>query len=149
MLLRVCTEHLVRILGKGSDALDKQLVGNIKKICKGIAIYDLIVLVVLFVIRKASFSTVGGLLAGSIVSIIALILLAKNIETLVGKDKVKASLSATFGYIIRMILYAAILLFAAINKSINLYTVALGLISTSLTIRAQAFVQKKIGRKEI
>lgn len=148
MLLQVYIEPLARIIRKGSDALDKQLLENIKRICKGIAIYDIVIVVVLFAISKASFSTIGGLVAGSIVSIIALFLLARNIETIVGRDKMKASISATFGYIIRMAVYAAILLYAAITKNISVYTVALGLISTSIVIRIQAALQKKIGRKE-
>lgn len=128
--------------------MDKQLVENIKKICKGIVLYDIIVIIFLFAIRKESFSTVGGLIAGSLISVISLVILAKNIEIVVDKKKTKARLAAAFGYLIRMSLYAAVLLFAAINKSINIYTVAVGLISTGLTIRVQAVLQKKIKRKE-
>ena len=142
------TGHFSHILRKGSDALDKTVLDNIKKIFLGIGVYDCIGVLVLFVIRKASFSTIGGLIAGSAVSIVALLMLAKNIIDLVGKDKGKASLSAMFGYVLRVTLYAAILVFAAVNKSINIYTVAAGLISTSVVIKVQHLILKKTKGKE-
>lgn len=128
--------------------MDKQLIENIKKIYLGIAIYDIIVLIVLAIISKFDFSTVGGLIAGSIVSMIALFLLAKNIEALVDKEKTKASFFAVFGYLIRFAMYAAVLVYAATTKNINVYTVAVGLISTSIVIRVQGLILKKKHRKE-
>lgn len=116
---------------------------NIKQISKGILIYDIVGIAILFVIQKATLATVGGLIVGSGISIVALIMLAKNIETVVGKNKAKATLAATFGYSIRLALYAAILAFAALNKSINVYTVAFGLISTSIVIKVQQLLLKK------
>ena len=67
---------------------------------------------------------------------------------MVDKDKGKASVKAVFGYVLRLSLYAAILIFAAVTKYINIYTVALGLISTSLVIKVQNLVFKKNRRKE-
>lgn len=128
--------------------MDRGVLDSIKKILIGIGVYDIVVLVILFLIKKASFSTIGGLIAGSAVSIIALLMLTKNVLDLVDKDKGKASVAAVFGYLMRLTLYAAILIFAAVNKSINIYTVAVGLISTSLVIKVQNLVLKKNRRKE-
>ena len=128
--------------------MDRGVLDSIKKILIGIGVYDIVVLVILFLIKKASFSTIGGLIAGSVVSVIALLMLTKNVLDLVDKDKGKASVAAVFGYLMRLTLYAAILIFAAVNKSINIYTVAVGLISTSLVIKVQNLVLKKNRRKE-
>ncbi|MBC2577969.1 ATP synthase subunit I [Peptostreptococcus russellii] len=128
--------------------MDITVLNSIKKILIGMGIYDIVVLVILFVIRKASFSTIGGLLAGSIISVIALLMLTKNVVDLVDKDKGKASVGAVFGYLLRLSLYAAILIFAAVTEYISIYTVAVGLISTSLVIKAQNLVLKKNRRKE-
>lgn len=128
--------------------MDITVLNSIKKILIGMGIYDIVVLVILFVIRKASFSTIGGLLAGSIISVIALLMLTKSVVDLVDKDKGKASVGAVFGYLLRLSLYAAILIFAAVTEYISIYTVAVGLISTSLVIKAQNLVLKKNRRKE-
>lgn len=128
--------------------MDSAVLGSIKKILIGMGIYDIVVLVILFVIRKASFSTIGGLLAGSVISVVALLMLTKNVVDLVDKDKGRASIAAVFGYLLRLSLYAAILIFAAITEYISIYTVAVGLISTSLVIKAQSLVFKKNRRKE-
>ncbi len=128
--------------------MDRIVLDSIKKILLGMGIYDIIVLVVLFLIKKASFSTIGGILAGTFVAAIALFMLTKNIVDMVDKDKGKASVKAVFGYVLRLSLYAAILIFAAVTKYINIYTVALGLISTSLVIKVQNLVFKKNRRKE-
>lgn len=128
--------------------MDITVLNSIKKILIGMGIYDIVVLVILFVIRKAFFSTIGGLLAGSIISVIALLMLTKNVVDLVDKDKGKASVGAVFGYLLRLSLYAAILIFAAVTEYISIYTVAVGLISTSLVIKAQNLVLKKNRRKE-
>lgn len=128
--------------------MDITVLNSIKKILIGMGIYDIVFLVILFVIRKASFSTIGGLLAGSIISVIALLMLTKNVVDLVDKDKGKASVGAVFGYLLRLSLYAAILIFAAVTEYISIYTVAVGLISTSLVIKAQNLVLKKNRRKE-
>ena len=128
--------------------MDRGVLDSIKKILIGIGVYDIVVLVILFLIKKASFSTIGGLIAGSAVSIIALLMLTKNVLDLVDKDKGKASVGAVFGYLLRLSLYAAILIFAAVTEYISIYTVAVGLISTSLVIKAQNLVLKKNRRKE-
>ncbi len=133
---------------KGSEKLDRQLLENIKKIYSGIFIYNIVGILILFVIKKASVNTVGGLIAGSVVSMIALFLLARNIEALVEKEKRKAGFVAAFGYIIRLTMYAAVLIYAALSKNINIYTVAIGLISTNIVIKTQQLVFKKKHRKE-
>ena len=123
--------------------MDRQLIENIKKIYKGIAIYDVIVIVVMLVIKKFNIPNVGGVIAGSIVAMISLFLLARSIETTVNKTKGMVRALAGFGYMIRMAMYGAVLVFAATTKNINVYTVAIGLISTSIVIRVQQLLIKK------
>lgn len=117
--------------------MDKQVVDNIKKVYLGILIYDILGILILFVIKKASFSTIVGLILGSVVSMIAFYMLAISIISMVEKDKKRAILASTFGYSARFLLYGAVLVFAALNDSVNIYTVAFGIISTSLVIRVQ------------
>ncbi|MGP1557027.1 ATP synthase subunit I [Peptostreptococcus stomatis] len=117
--------------------MDKQLMENLKKIYIGIGVYDLVGLVVIAVIGKASVSTMAGLIAGSIVAMLGLFSIAKNLDGLGDRDKTKATLSSLGGYAFRIFIYGAILVFAATTKHINVYTVAFGLISTNIVIKAQ------------
>lgn len=119
------------------------MIKDIKKIYLGILVYDIIGSVLLLISSKASLATVGGLVAGSVVSMIALLMLAKNIMDIVDKNKGKAMFAAVFGYLIRFSLYAAILVYAAITKNINVFTVAAGLLSTNIVIKMQELVLKK------
>lgn len=123
--------------------MDRQLLENLKTIYKGMLVYDIVCIIAIFALQKGSVETIGGLIAGTLVSMVALFMLARNIESYVGRDKVKAAFSATFGFLFRLALYAAILVFAAITKHISVYTVALGLISTNLVIKIQQLIFKK------
>jgi len=105
---------------------------NLKKIYMGIGVYDLVGLLLIAIIGKASVSTMAGLLAGSIVAMLALFSIAKNLDGLGNRDKKSATLSSMGSYAFR-----AVLVFAATTKHINVYTVALGLISTNIVIKAQ------------
>ncbi len=103
----------------------------------GIGVYDLVGLVVIVLIGKASVSTMAGLIAGSIVAMLGLLSIAKNLDGLGDRDKTRATLSSLGSYVFRIFIYGAILVFAAITKHINVYTVAFGLISTNIVIKAQ------------
>ena len=78
--------------------MDKQIANDLKKIMQGILIYDILGILVLIVIMKATLATIGGLLLGSLTSIVALIMIARNVIGLVEREKVKAALTATAGY---------------------------------------------------
>lgn len=129
--------------------MDKVVLDSIKKVYLGIVVYDIIGMLVLFIIKKMSFSTAMGLIAGSVVAMLTFFMLAKSIISYVEKDKKRAMLSNMFGYVSRLAIYAAILLYAAITKQINVFTVAAGLISTSIVIKFQNLVLTKFNRKEI
>ena len=75
--------------------MDKQLIENLKKIYIGIGVYDLVGLVVIALIGKASVSTMAGLIAGSIVAMLGLFSIAKNLDGLGDRDKTKACLLYT------------------------------------------------------
>lgn len=110
---------------------------NLKKIYIGIGVYDLVGLFLIAIIGKASVSTMAGLLAGSIVAMLALFSIAKNLDGLGNRDKKSATLSSMGSYAFRIFIYGAVLVFAATTKHINVYTVALGLISTNIVIKTQ------------
>lgn len=129
--------------------MDKKVLDSIKHVYLGILAYDVIGILILFIIKQSSFSMIGGLIAGSIISMITFFILAQNIVSYVNKDKRKAAISNMFGYTIRLALYASILIYAAITKNINIFTVAIGLLSTSMVIKFQNLVLPKIKRKEI
>lgn len=128
--------------------MDKKVLKDIQKVIFGTVIYNIVGIIFLFIIQKASLNTICGLLAGSIVSVLGFLMMAKNVIDFVEKEKVKASLSALGGYSLRLILYAAILIFAAVSKSINIFTVAFGLISISFVVKIQSLMEKISGRKE-
>lgn len=125
--------------------MDKQVINDIKKIVQGILIYDLLGILILMIIMKATLATVGGLLLGSFTSIVALVMIARNVIGLVEREKVKASLTATAGYSARLLMYAAVLIFAAKTAYVNVFTTFFGLISVSLVIKVQQLILKKRG----
>lgn len=127
---------------RGSDALDKQILANIKKVSVGVAIYFAVVTLVLLIIQKLTFSTEVGLLVGCLVSLMALFSIARGMVAFVEKDTGKATFSAVFGYFSRFLIYAIVLVFAGKTGYINVFTVALGLISVSLVIKAQEIFSK-------
>ncbi|SFE23150.1 ATP synthase I chain [Peptostreptococcus sp. D1] len=127
--------------------MDKQLLDSLMKIYKGIVVYDIIVIIALFFFKYFSIKYVGGLIAGSLVAMVALFMMARNIESVVDK-KTNAKLWASLGYMSRILLYGAILIFAAVSKHINIYTAAVGLISTNIVIKAQQLLSKLNKGKE-
>ena len=62
-----------------NNLLDKQIANDLKKIMQGILIYDILGILILIVIMKATLATIGGLLLGSLTSIVALIMIARNV----------------------------------------------------------------------
>lgn len=123
--------------------MDRQLLDTLKNIYKGMVVYDLLCIIVLFIAGMGNLKTIGGVVCGTLVSMVTLFMLAKNIEAYVGKEKMKAAFSSVFGFFFRFAAYAAILVFAAVTKHINLYTTALGLISTNLVIKIQQLILKR------
>ena len=121
----------------GSGALDKQLIENLKKIYRGIGVYDLVGFLVIALLGKATVSNILGLIAGSLVAALALFSIAKNLDGLGDRDKTRATLSSLGSYAFRIFIYGAVLVFAATTKYINVYTVAFGLISTNIVIKVQ------------
>ena len=128
-----------------NNLLDKQVANDLKKIMQGILIYDILGILILIVIMKATLATIGGLLLGSLTSIVALIMIARNVIGLVEREKVKAALTATAGYSARLLMYAAVLIFAAKTQYVNVFTTFFGLISVSLVIKAQQLILRKRG----
>lgn len=128
--------------------MDRQLLNNLKKIYIGIVVYDFVVAIILILVKKFSIEYVGGLVVGSLVAMLALYMMARNIESIVDSTKNSARIFAGLGYMFRVFLYGAVLVFAAITKHINVYTVAVGLISTNIVIKIQQLVLKKNKGKE-
>nr|WP_314278446.1 ATP synthase subunit I [uncultured Peptostreptococcus sp.] len=117
--------------------MDKQLIENLKKIYRGIGVYDLVGFLVIALLGKATVSNILGLIAGSLVAALALFSIAKNLDGLGDRDKTRATLSSLGSYAFRIFIYGAVLVFAATTKYINVYTVAFGLISTNIVIKVQ------------
>ena len=117
--------------------MDKQLIENLKKIYRGIGVYDLVGFLVIALLGKATVSNILGLIAGSLIAALALFSIAKNLDGLGDRDKTRATLSSLGSYAFRIFIYGAVLVFAATTKYINVYTVAFGLISTNIVIKVQ------------
>lgn len=122
--------------------MDKQILKDIKNIMQGILIYDIVGILLLLLLKKLTLATVGGLLLGSLISIVALLMIAKNMVGLVEKEKVGAAVTATAGYAVRLLMYAAVLVFAAKTRYVNVFTVFFGLISVSMVIKVEQLVLK-------
>ena len=124
--------------------MDKQLIENLKKIYRGIGVYDLVGFLVIALLGKATVSNILGLIAGSLIAALALFSIAKNLDGLGDRDKTRATLSSLGSYAFRIFIYGAVLVFAATTKYINVYTVAFGLISTNIVIKVQNLLGGKI-----
>jgi hypothetical protein len=131
--------------------LDANLKKQVTSISKGIVIYDVVVMVILFIISQLNKPMVMGLIFGSLIAILAFRLMAINIESSLTKavegGKSKAKLGMMFGFTSRVVIYAVVLIVSVKNPAINVLGTAIGLISTQLVILIKKSVIDKFAER--
>ena len=134
--------------------MDYSLKKQLKSVSKGIITFDIVVLVLLFIldvllkvklegklfsnILSFDIASVLGLLIGSVVSEFNFYTLTVATETLVSNKADKmVGLKFAGGYILRFGLYAVVLFIGAKLESVSMFTAALGLLSVQIVLLLQ------------
>lgn len=132
--------------------MDKNIIKQIKSVIKGIAIFDIVVIIALGVHSKIApventiisnalnlnISAILGLLVGSLVSIFNFYMLASSTENMVNQaGKTMVQLKFVGGYFLRFMIYAVVLFISAKLDSISMFTAVLGLLSTQIVLLVQ------------
>ena len=128
--------------------MDKKLIDEIKYIAKGVVIFNLIALVILFVISAFNMKVFLGLIFGSIIATFNVILLAKSIEKAVTMPANKAQIYTTSTYLLRMLIVGIVLVVSIKAPHLSVIGVVIGLISPKFVILIKPFVMNKLNRKE-
>ena len=128
--------------------MNGNLQGEIKRVTKGIVAYDLLILIVLALTFNFDKSMILGLIFGTIIAILNFRLLAVSVTKVVSMPSTKAQIYASSQYLIRMIITAVVLFVAATAPHLNIFTTAIGLLSTKFVILTQKLLIEKVKRKE-
>ena len=128
--------------------MDDKLIYEIKYIAKGVLIFNLIALAIFFIISALNIKIFLGLIFGTIISVLNIILLAKSIEKSVTMPANKAQIYTTSTYLLRMFIVAIVLIASVKVPNLSLIGVVIGLISPKFVILLKPFITNKPNRKE-
>lgn len=128
--------------------MDDKLIYEIKYIAKGVLIFNLIALAIFFIISALNMKIFLGLIFGTIISVLNIILLAKSIEKSVTMPANKAQIYTTSTYLLRMFIVAIVLIASVKVPNLSLIGVVIGLISPKFVILLKPFITNKPNRKE-
>lgn len=128
--------------------MNDKLIDEIKYIAKGVLIFNLIVLAIFLIISALDMKMFLGLMFGTIIAILNIILLAKSIEKSVTMPVNKAQIYTTSTYLLRMIIVAIVLIVSVKASHLSLIGVVIGLISPKFSILVKPFIMNKLDRKE-
>lgn len=128
--------------------MNDKLIDEIKYIARGIFIFDLIVLTIFLITNVLDMKMFFGLLFGTVISILNIILLAKSIEKSVTMPANKAQIYTTSTYLLRMIIVAIVLIVSVKSSHLSVIGVVIGLISPKFVIFVKPFIMKRLDRKE-
>ncbi|TQQ83987.1 hypothetical protein EXD82_08805 [Peptacetobacter hominis] len=133
--------------------MDNCLKKQIKSVAKGIAVFDIVVMAVIFAVSKVvsdqrsnpliselgkfDIASVSGILLGSIVAIFNFYMLTSATENLVNSRTGGSGVQFAGGYFLRFALCAVVLLIGAKVDSVSMLTAALGLLSTQIVLMVQ------------
>ena len=120
--------------------MDNKLQEEIKKLTKGIIVYDLLILLALAITFNLNKQMVLGLVFGT--------LLAITINKAVSMPSTKAQIYSSSQYLIRMAIMAVVLFVSAKAPHLNIVGTAIGLLSTKFVILTQKLLIEKVKRKE-
>ena len=128
--------------------MNLKLQDEVNNVTKGVIVYDIIVLVLLFITSNFNKPMILGLLFGTIIAILNFRLLAISIEKAVTMPQGKAQVYSAARYILRMTIVGAVLLASAKAPHLNILGVAIGLVSPKFVILARKLLINKLKRKE-
>ena len=128
--------------------MDDKIIYEIKYIAKGVLIFNLIALAIFFIISALNMKIFLGLIFGTIISVLNIILLAKSIEKSVTMPANKAQIYTTSTYLLRMFIVAIVLIASVKVPNLSLIGVVIGLISPKFVILLKPFITNKPNRKE-
>lgn len=129
--------------------MDNKLQDEIKKLTKGIIVYDLLILLALAITFNLNKQMVLGLVFGTLIAILNLKLLAITINKTVSMQTTKAQIYSSSQYLIRMAIIAVVLFVSAKAPHLNIVGTAIGLLSTKFVILTQKLLIEKVKRKEV
>lgn len=127
-----------------SNSLQKE----VKKVTKGIVVYDLLILIVLAITFNFNKQMVLGLMFGTLIAILNFRLLSITITKAVAMPATKSQIYSSGQYLIRMTIVAVVLFVSATVPHLNIITTAIGLLSTKFVILSQKLLIEKVKRKE-
>ena len=125
-----------------------KLLNEIKYVTKGVIVFDVIILVGLLITSMFTKSILLGLAFGSIIAILNFRLLALSIEKSVAMPVNKAQIYTSSQYILRMTITGVVLIVSAKAPHLNVFGVAVGLLSPKFVILAKTLIIDKLKRKE-
>ena len=128
--------------------MNDKLIDEIKYIAKGVLIFNLIVVAIFLIISALDMKMFLGLMFGTIIAILNIILLAKSIEKSVTMPVNKAQIYTTSTYLLRMLIVAIVLIVSVKASHLSLIGVVIGLISPKFSILVKPFIMNKLDRKE-
>ena len=128
--------------------MNDKLIDEIKYIAKGVLIFNLIVLAIFLIISALDMKMFLGLMFGTIIAILNIILLAKSIEKSVTMPVNKAQIYTTSTYLLRMLIVAVVLVVSVKASHLSVIGVVIGLISPKFSILVKPFIMNKLDRKE-
>lgn len=128
--------------------MNEKLIDEIKYVTKGVLIFDLIILAILLMLSVLNMKTFSGIVFGTIIAILNIILLAKSIEKSVAMPVNKAQIYTTSTYLLRMLIVAVVLVVSVKASHLSVIGVVIGLISPKFVILVKPFIMNKLDRKE-
>ena len=97
------------------------------KISKTVVLLSFFILVLMVILVKESKPLIRGYIFGALISILSLYLINDSINRLVGMEPSRAKKNARKSYLIRFLIYAAVLTISALADYLNIFTTLLGL----------------------
>lgn len=128
--------------------MDIKLQHEVNNIIKGIAVFDVIVLMLLVITSNLNKAMILGLIFGTIIAILNFRLLAITVEKVVTMPQNKAQIYSSIRYMLRMTIVGVVLLVSAKAPHLNIIGVAIGLVSPKFVILARKLLINKLKRKE-
>lgn len=128
--------------------MDNKLQAEIKKLTRGIVVYDLLILLGLAITFNLNKPMVLGLIFGTLIAILNLRLLGISLTKALSMPSTKAQIYSASQYMIRMATMAVVLFISAKAPHLNIVGTAIGLLSTKFVILAQKLLIQKLKRKE-
>lgn len=128
--------------------MNLKLQNEINNVTQGVVILDAIVLILLAITSNLNKSMILGLIFGTIIAILNFRLLAITVEKAVTMPPNKAQIYSSIRYILRMTIVGVVLLVSAKAPHLNIFGVAIGLVSPKFVILARKLLIDKLKRKE-